>query len=339
MEKRPLGRTGMLISPVGFGAWATGGGGWRFGWGAQDDRDSTAAIRHAVDLGINWIDTAPIYGLGHSEVVVAQALRDFAPDDRPYVFTKCGLGWNPDRPQDSSQRIGNSADIRKGVEGSLKRLGVERLDLLQMHWPAADGTALEEYWSTMAALKAEGKVRAIGLSNHDVGQMQAAEKIAHVETLQAPFSAIKRDIANSELPWCAENKTGVLIYSPMQSGLLTGSFTRERAAALGADDWRSTSPLFRGEALEKNLEVARVLTLVAEQHNCSAGAIAVAWALEWRGVTGAICGARSAGQVDGWIDGATIRLDEEEERLITGVILTSRAGSGPVTRGSGGPIA
>src|SRR5919197_2044409 len=230
MQTRELGTTGMQITTVGFGAWAIGGSGWKYAWGGQDDAESIAAIRHAVESGVNWIDTAAVYGLGHSEEVVARALADIPQADRPYVFTKCGLVWDENNRTAEPQRVMNAASVRREVEASLRRLNTERIDLYQVHWPAEDGTPLQEYWQTMADLKAEGKVRAIGLSNHDVAQLERAEKVAHVDSLQPPFSAINR-LAAGEIGWCADHDTGVIVYSPMQSGLLTGSFTAERAAS------------------------------------------------------------------------------------------------------------
>src|SRR2546428_5847827 len=228
----PLGTTGMQITRVGFGAWAIGGGGWTFAWGNQADADSIAAIRHAVERGINWIDTAAVYGLGHSEQIVARALRDIPAKDRPYVFTKAGLVWDDRNRAAPPRPVGEPPSIRREVEASLRRLEVERIDLYQMHWPAEDGTPLEDYWGTLLQLKAEGKVRAVGLSNHDARQLDAAERLGHVDTLQPPFSAIRREVAAAELPWCAAHGTGVIVYSPMQSGLLTGAFSVARAAQL-----------------------------------------------------------------------------------------------------------
>src|SRR5256885_11563880 len=270
----PLGTTGMRITRVGFGAWAIGGGGWTFAWGNQDDADSIAAIRHAVERGINWIDTAAVYGLGHSEEIVARALRDIPADDRPYVFTKGGLVWDERNRAAAPRRIGDPLSLRREVDASLRRLHVERIDLYQMHWPAEDGTLLEDYWGTLLQLKEEGKVRAVGLSNHDVAQVEAAERIGHVDTLQPPFSAIRREVAAAELPWCAAHRTGVIVYSPIQSGLLTGAFSLERAAALGADDWRYRSPDFTGLGLRRNVALADALRPIAERHGVTVAAVA-----------------------------------------------------------------
>jgi aryl-alcohol dehydrogenase-like predicted oxidoreductase len=326
----PLGSTGMRITRTGFGAWAIGGGGWQFGWGPQNDAASVAAIRCAVERGINWIDTAAVYGLGHSEEVVARALRDFADADRPYVFTKCGNVWDERDRSAPLRRIGDPKSIRREIEGSLRRLGVERLDLYQMHWPSEDGTALEDYWGTLLQLKAEGRARAVGLSNHDAAQLVVAERIGHVDTLQPPFSAINRKAATADLSWCAAHGTGVIVYSPMQSGLLTGTFTAERAAGLPADDWRARVPAFHGEALRRNLALADALRPIAARHDCSVGAVAVAWTLAWGGVTGAIVGARSPEQVDGWRAAASLELSEPDLDEIAGAIARTGAGSGPV---------
>jgi aryl-alcohol dehydrogenase-like predicted oxidoreductase len=326
----PLGTTGMRITRVGFGAWAIGGGGWQFAWGAQDDAASIAAIRHAVERGINWIDTAAVYGLGHSEEIVAEALRDIPLPDRPYIFTKAGLVWDDHDRTAPPRRVGDPASIRREVEGSLARLGVERIDLYQMHWPPEDGTLLADYWGAFLQLKAEGKVRAVGLSNHDVAQLAAAERLGHVDTLQPPFSAIRREIAAVERPWCAAHGAGLIAYSPMQSGLLTGSFSVERAAQLGADDWRSRSPDFTGPGLRRNLALADALRPIAERHGTGVAAVAVAWTLAWPGVTGAIVGARSPAQVDGWIGAASLALTDTDLDDIAAAIGRTGAGTGPL---------
>ena len=336
LPTRALGRTGMEITRVGFGAWAIGGGGWAFAWGEQDDSESVGAIRHAVERGINWIDTAAVYGLGHSEEVVAKALEAFPREDRPFVFTKCGLVWDPENPTAVAKRIGKPESIRRELEGSLRRLKVEQIDLYQVHWPAEDGTPLEEYWGEMVRLREEGKVRAVGLSNHRIEQLTAAEPIGHVDTLQPPFSAIKREIAERELPWCAEHETGVIVYSPMQSGLLTGSFTAERAAALSEGDWRSRSPEFTGEGLQRNLALADALRPVADRHGTTVAAVAVAWTLSWPAVTGAIVGARNPAQVDGWLPAAQLQLSGEDLDEIAEAIRGTGAGKGPVGVGVGG---
>jgi aryl-alcohol dehydrogenase-like predicted oxidoreductase len=319
----------MDITRVGFGAWAIGGAGWAFGWGSQEDEDSVTAIRHAVERGVNWIDTAAVYGLGHSEEVVARALRDIPENDRPFVFTKCGLVWDESDREAAPRRVGDPASIRRELEASLRRLRVGRIDLYQMHWPAEDGTPLEEYWGEVVRLRDEGKVRAVGLSNHDAAQLETAERIGHVDSLQPPFSAIDRSVAAAELGWCADHDTGVIVYSPMQSGLLTRAFTRERAARLPEDDWRSRSPDYTGEGLERNLRLAAALEPVAARHGVSPAAVSVAWTLAWRGVTGAIVGARNPEQVDGWLPAATLELTDADMAEVAEAIQTSGAGSGP----------
>jgi aryl-alcohol dehydrogenase-like predicted oxidoreductase len=331
LPTRRLGRSDMSITRVGFGAWAIGGPDWAVGWGAQDDRDSIAAIRHAIDRGINWIDTAAVYGLGHSEEVVRRALADMQPSERPFVFTKCGLVWDPNSRQTPPRQVGAPASIRREVEASLKRLGVERIDLYQMHWPAEDGTALEDYWQTLVDLKREGKVRAVGLSNHNVAQLAAAERLGHVDTLQPPFSAIRRGVAQAELPWCDANRTGVIVYSPMQSGLLSGRFTVARAKALPGNDWRSRNAEYSGEKLAANLKLAEAFRPIADRHHTTVPAVAVAWTLAWPGVTGAIVGARSPAQVDGWLDAAVVDLTDDDLAEIASAIEQTGAGSGPLS--------
>jgi aryl-alcohol dehydrogenase-like predicted oxidoreductase len=325
---RQLGRTDMQITRVGFGSWAVGGD-WAVGWGSQDDRDSVAAIRHAVARGINWIDTAAIYGLGHSEEIVAAALAGIPQSERPYVFTKCGLVPDPANRNAAPKQWASSPSLRREIEASLRRLRVERIDLYQMHWPAEDGTPIEEYWQTLLDLKREGKVGAVGLSNHNIDQLAAAEALGHVDTLQPPFSAIKRGVAAAELPWCEAHGTGVIVYSPMQAGLLSGAFSLERAAALPANDWRSRNADFQGEALKRNLTIAETMGVVAERHRTSVAAVAVAWTLSWPGVTGAIVGARRPGQVDGWLDAASLTLTQSDMAEIAAAIERSDAGSGP----------
>lgn len=318
--KVPFGRTGMEITRVGFGAWAAGG----TSWGPQDDDASVAAIHRAVELGVNWVDTAPVYGWGHSEEIVARAVRELPEADRPYVFTKT----EPLRRDGDAHMSGAAAALRTGVENSLRRLGVERLDLLQFHWPADDEVPLEEYWGTLLALKAEGKAAHVGLSNFDVDQLTAAEELGHVETLQPPFSAVQRASGGDVIPWCADHQTGVIVYSPMQAGLLTGTFSRERFAALAENDWRRSDDDFT-TGLEANLALAAALAPVAAKHGTSQAAVAIAWTLAWRGVTAAIVGARSATQVDGWIDAADLVLDAEDLDAVAAAIASTGAGTGP----------
>ena len=324
----PLGLTDMAITRVGFGSWAVGGD-WAVGWGDQDDADSVAAIRHAVARGVNWIDTAAIYGLGHSEEVVAAALADIPPSERPYVFTKCGLIPNPTDPRGGPKQVGAPDSLRRELEASLRRLKLERIDLYQMHWPAEDGTPIEDYWQLLLDMKREGKVRAVGLSNHTVAQLAAAEALGHVDTLQPPFSAIKRKFGGAELPWCREHQTGVIVYSPMQAGLLSGSFTAARAVAMATNDWRSRNAEFTAPALQRNLSLVEAMRPIAERHGTNVAAVAIAWTLAWPGVTGAIVGARHPLQVDGWLDAATLELTPEDMDDIALAIVTSGAGVGP----------
>lgn len=324
----PLGTTGMELTRVGFGAWAIGGGDWAFGWGPQDDADSIAAIRAALDVGINWIDTAAVYGLGHSEEVVAQALRGIPEADRPYVFTKCGLVWDEHDRSADPQRIGSPDSIRSEAEASLRRLGVDRIDLLQMHWPAEDGARLDDYWATLVSLRDEGKIRCAGLSNHRVAHLKVAQRLGHVDSLQPPFSAIHRATASALLPWCVDNQTGVIVYSPMQSGLLTGAFSAERVASLPESDFRSRSRDFT-DHLERNLILAAAMSEIGARHETTAAAVAVAWTLAWPGVTGAIVGARRPGQIADWLPGASLRLSDEEMTALAEVMVAHEIGEGP----------
>ena len=281
----PLGTTGMRITRVGFGAWAVGGAGWHFGWGAQDDAASVAAIRHAVAAGINWIDTAAVYGLGHSEEIVARALRDLPAGERPYVFTKCGLVWDERDRAAPPREVGDPRSLRREVRGLAAPPRAWNASI-STRCTGRRGTARRSRRTGTPSLelKAEGKVRAVGLSNHDVAQLEAAERLGHVDTLQPPFSAIGREVAAAELPWCASHGTGVIVYSPMHSGLLTGAFTAERAGRLPADDWRSRAPEFTGAALRRNLALAAALEPVARRHGVPVAAVAVAWTLAWPGV-------------------------------------------------------
>ena len=327
LPTKQLGTTDMRITRVGFGAWAIGGGDWAFAWGSQEDAQSVAAIRYAVEQGVNWIDTAAVYGLGHSEEVVGEALTGIPEADRPYVFTKCGLVWDPADRRAAPRRTG--AEIRHEVEDSLRRLGVERIDLYQMHRPAEDGTPLEEYWQTLLDLRRQGKVRAVGLSNHDVNQLTTAEKLGHVDSLQPPFSAIHRSAA-AEIAHCEAAGTGVIVYSPMQAGLLTGAFSRERVEGLPEDDWRRRHPDFT-TGLDANLALADALVPIAKRHDVQPAAVAVAWTLAWSGVTGAIVGARRPDQIDGWLPAAELELTPADLGEIAVVIEQTGAGEGPAT--------
>src|SRR5436189_2412707 len=330
LPTRPLGSSGLDITTVGFGAWAIGGGGWAFGWGPQDDADSLAAMRRALELGINVIDTAAVYGLGHSEEVVGRLLRDIPQADRPFVFTKCGLIWHEHDRMEEPRCMLRPNSIRRECEASLRRLGVERIDLYQFHWPDETGTPVEDSWQAMVRLVEEGKVRAAGVSNFAVPLLERCEAIRHVDSLQPPFSLIRRDAAEREIPWCAEHETGVIVYSPMQSGLLTDNFTAARVAALARDDWRRRSPQFQQPALGKNLALREALKPIARRHGTTVSAVAVAWTLAWPGVTGAIVGARSPEQIDGWIGAAGLALSPADLDEIAAAIAKSGAGAGPV---------
>jgi aryl-alcohol dehydrogenase-like predicted oxidoreductase len=329
LPKRPLGKSGLEITTVGFGAWAAGGGGWLFGWGPQDDGDSVKAIVHAASRGINWIDTASVYGLGHSEVVVGKALKEIPASERPLVFTKCGMHWDEKDPMAKPKRLSDPASIPGECEASLKRLGVEVIDLMQFHWPDESGRAVEESWAALVKLQEQGKVRAVGVCNYDVARLERAEKVRHVDSLQPPFSLIKREVGGAEIPWCRKQQTGVIAYSPMQSGLLTDRFSAERLAALAADDWRRRSPEYQSPKLEANLALRDALKPVAEKHGVSVGAVAIAWTLAWPGLTGAIVGARSPEQVDGWIAAASLVLDPQDLDGIAAAIARTGAGYGP----------
>src|SRR3989441_4527693 len=272
LPTRPLASSGLGITTVGFGAWAIGGGGWAFGWGPQDDADSLAAMRRALELGINWVDTAAVYGLGHSEELVGRLLRELPARARPLVFTKCGLVWDERNRMAEANRILRPESIRKECEASLRRLGVERIDLYQFHWPDEVGTPVEDSWAAMTRLVQQGKVRAAGVSNFAVPLLQRCEAIRHVDSLQPPFSLIRREAAEREILWCAEHETGVIVYSPMQSGLLTDNFTAGRVAALAPDDWRRRSPQFQQPALGKNLALRDALKPIARRHGTTVSA-------------------------------------------------------------------
>lgn len=327
---RALGSSGLDITTVGFGAWAVGGGGWSFGWGPQDDQASMAAMRRAVERGVNWIDTAAVYGLGHSEEVVGEFLRGVPAADRPFVFTKCGLVWDDSNRMAVAARNLKPDSIARECEASLRRLGVERIDLYQFHWPDETGTPVEDSWGAMARLVDEGKVRAIGVSNFTVPLLERCEAVRHVDSLQPPFSPIKRDVAGAQLPWCAAHHTGVVSYSPMQSGILTDAFSHERVAAFANDDWRRKGLEFRSPQLERNLALRDALRPIAARHGVTVGAVAIAWVLSWPGLTGAIVGARSPEQVDGWLPAADLTLSAADLAAIAAAIGQTGAGSGPV---------
>ena len=329
LNKRKLGRSGLEISTVGFGAWAIGGGGWIYGWGPQDDRKSIASIRRAIERGVNWIDTAAVYGLGHSEVVVRRALAEIPQAEKPYIFTKCGVYIDPARPYEPEKHDLRPATIRRELEASLKRLDIERIDLYQFHWPDATGTPIEDSWEEMDRLVREGKVRAAGVSNFPVELLERAERVRHVDSLQPPFSLIRRNAGADVIPWCAEHETGVIVYSPMQSGILTDTFGAERIAQFAEDDWRRRSPEFLPPNVNRNLKLRDALRPIAGRHGATVAAVAVAWTLSWPGVTGAIVGARAPEQVDGWIQAGTLALTEQDLKEITAAIAATGAGTGP----------
>lgn len=306
ISSKPLGNSDLQISALGVGAWAMGGAGWKFSWGQQDDTDSIAAIRAALDAGMNWIDTAAVYGLGHSEEIVGQALKGLP--RKPYVFTKCERNWNE---QDEIYPSLKADSIRKECENSLRRLGVDVIDLYQIHWPEPDAD-IEEGWTEMARLKEEGKVRWIGVSNFNVEQLKRAEKIAPVTSLQPPYSLLARKSESDILPFAEQSKIGVIVYSPMRAGLLTGKMTRERAQSLPAGDWRSRDKDFQEPALSRNLKVVDSLKNIADAHGRTPAEVALAWTLANPAVTAAIVGLRSASQVDGVKGALTFRLTGEE---------------------------
>lgn len=307
MKTRQLGETDLSITPIGFGAWAVGGGNWEFGWGEQDDQASIAAIKRALDLGINWIDTAAAYGLGHSEEIVARALKGRV--DRPYIFTKCSLVWNKGETHVTNNLT--AASLRREVEGSLRRLQVDVIDLYQIHWPVPDED-LEEGWSTLAALKKEGKVRFIGVSNFSVSQMRRAQAIAPIDSCQPPYSLVKRAAEREILPFCQAQDIGVIVYSPMQSGLLTGLMTKDRVAHLPENDWRRRDEEFQEPRLSRNVAIAEKLRDIALLYNRTPAEAAIAWTLANPAVTGAIVGARNPKQVDTIVGAAEFRLTDLE---------------------------
>jgi len=309
MQMRKLGNSDLHITRVGCGAWAIGGSGWQFAWGSQDDRESVAAIHRALELGVNWIDTAAVYGLGHSEEVVGRALKEWR-GSRPYVFTKCGLRADA---KGEVQKVLSADSIRGEVEDSLRRLCLDVIDLYQIHWPPdPDSNALEEGWSTLANLKREGKVRWIGVSNFNVQQLQRAQAIAPVTSLQPPYSVLHRDIEDEILPYCLREGIGVIVYSPMRSGLLTGAMTRERVAMLPKDDWRRQHPDFTEPNLSHNLALVERMRETAKSHSRLVGEVAVAWTLHHPAVTGAIVGARNARQAEQVMRAAELNLTGAE---------------------------
>src|SRR5271168_2082426 len=314
MTLRTLGKSDLSITPIGIGAWAIGGGQWEFAWGAQDDAESIAAIHAGLDRGINWIDTAPAYGLGHSETIVGRAIKGLG--KRPYIFTKCSLVW------DESGKISHNlqaASIRREAESSLKRLGVDSIDLYQIHWPAWAGKpesaspgSIEEAVAEMSKLKAAGKIRNIGVSNFNAGQMQRAQNVAPITSLQPPYSLLFTDVETSTLPFALSHDIGVIVYSPMASGLLSGAMTRQRIAGLPEDDWRKHSPNFQEPLLSRNLRLVETLRVIGKRQNATPGEVAIAWTLRNPAVTGAIVGIRSAQQVEGVAGAPDVKLSDDE---------------------------
>jgi aryl-alcohol dehydrogenase-like predicted oxidoreductase len=299
-----LGNSDLHPTPIGFGAWAIGGGDWQYAWGPQEDRKSIEAIHRALDAGINWIDTAAVYGLGHSEEIVGTALKSAT--TKPYVFTKCSMTWGADR-----KIVQTLKQIREEVEASLRRLKVDAIDLYQIHWPVPDAE-IEEGWTTMAELQREGKVHYIGVSNFNVAQMERALKIAPITSLQPPYSMLNRAIEAEILPFCQKHNIGVINYSPMQSGLLTGAMTKDRIAKMPQDDFRRNSKQFQEPLISRNLELVDLLRTIGDRYSVEPGVVAIAWTLHNPAITAAIVGGRSAEQVDGVLPAATFRLSEED---------------------------
>jgi aryl-alcohol dehydrogenase-like predicted oxidoreductase len=306
MQKRLLGNSDLEITPIGVGAWAIGGGGWAFAWGPQEDSDSIRAIRAALEAGINWIDTAAIYGLGHSEEVVAKALKTTT--HKPLVFTKCSMRWHDDR---SIYRSLKTKSLEEELHASLRRLGRDTIDLYQVHWPNPE-EEIEEGWAALAKFKDQGKIRYIGVSNFNVEQMKRAQKIAPITSLQPPYSMLRRAIEEEILPFAKANNIGVINYSPMLSGMLTGKMTRERIAAMPQDDWRRKTVEFNEPRLSRNLRLVELLREIGSQHNVQPGVVAVAWTLHHPAITAAIVGGRSAEQVEGLAPTLHFRLTEED---------------------------
>jgi len=317
------------ISRLGFGAWSIGGSGWAYSGTAERDAESIEAMLHAFERGVNWVDTAPIYGRGHSEELVGQALK-LVRGERPRVFTKCGR--RRDGPDLAPRSDLHPDAIRADCEASLRRLGVDVIDLLQFHWPDKDtGVPVEESWGELRRLIDDGKVRAAGVCNFDQQLLERCEAVGHVDSLQTPLSLIARDSGSGLLQWCASHETAVIVYSPMQVGLLTDSFSAGQVALFDADDWRRSHPEFLPPKLERNLALRDALRPIAQAHSTTVAAIAVAWTLAWPQVTGAIVGARTAEQVDGWIAGGTLKLSDGDLTAMAAALAATMAGSGPLS--------
>jgi aryl-alcohol dehydrogenase-like predicted oxidoreductase len=330
IDKRALGTSGLMITTVGYGTWAVGGGGWAFGWGPSDDDASIKAIGHAVSRGVNWIDTAAIYGLGHSEEVVGRAIALVPASERPLVFTKCGLEPDLSDPFKPARRNLRPDFIRRECEASLRRLGVDRIDLYQFHWPDETDTPVEDSWGEMSRLADEGKVGALGVSNFSVELLERCEHVRHVDSLQPPFSMIHRNSGGTLIPWAAAHGTGVIVYSPMTSGILTDTFSRERVAAMSEEDWRRRGGDFNDPALSKNIAMRDALIPVAKRHGVGVAPVAVAWTLLWSGVSGAIVGARRPEQVDDWLPAGSLKLTSQDIEEISDAIDRIGVGQGPM---------
>lgn len=315
---RTLGNSDLQLTPIGFGAWAIGGGNWEFAWGPQDDKESVDAIHRALDLGVNWIDTAAVYGLGHSEEVVGRAIKTTS--HKPYVFTKCSMRWNADR---SIYRSLKADSLAEEIESSLRRLGVETIDLYQIHWPNPEAE-LEEGWETLAKFREQGKLRWIGVSNFNVEQMERAQKIAPITSLQPPYSMLRRAIEAEVLPFALANHIGVINYSPMVSGLLTGKMTAERVAAMPADDWRRRGIEFNEPRLSRNMKLVELLREIGSGHGVQPGVVAVAWTLRNPAITAAIVGGRNAAQVEGVTPALSFRLSDDEFARINQFLAENR---------------
>lgn len=333
IKKHNLGNSGMEITRVGIGTWAIGylkGAGYT--WGPQDEPAAIAAIRHGVDIGINWVDTAPEYGGGQSELLLGRALKQIPEHQRPFVFTKCGMLRNEANLAGPPKRILRPDTIRKELEASLTRLGLEKIDLYQIHWPPVEESPLiEESWGEMARLIEEGKVGAIGVSNFDIELLERCESVHHIDSLQPPFSMIRRDSAEKLIPWCKAHGVSVLVYSPMQSGLLTDGFSLDRLHKMDSKDWRPLrNPDFQSPKLERNIALRDALIPIAERHHTSVSSVAISWTLSWPGMTGAVVGARAPAQVDGWSDALSLELTNTDLDEIAEAIKRTGAGSGPV---------
>jgi aryl-alcohol dehydrogenase-like predicted oxidoreductase len=323
IPKRRLGQDGPTLTTLGLGSWAIGGP-YEFGWGRVSDTESIQAIRHAVEQGLTWVDTAPVYGVGHSEEIVGEALKPWRIGEDVFVFTKCGRNYYGGGGISSDLR---PETIRSECEQSLRRLGVERIDLYQFHWPDPDtGTPIEESWATMEDLAREGKVRWVGLSNFDVPLLERCEAIRHVDSLQPPLNLLNPESRTTVIPWCRDHGTGVIAYAPLANGLLTGAYDRARIHSLAQDDWRRRAPHFNEPALSKNLLVVDRLKAIAKRHGTSVAELSIGWVLATPGVTGAIVGARRADQVDGWIGAASLNLTEAAlDEIDTGLALAREA--------------